>query len=268
MSDLSNRVVVVTGSSTGIGAATAMRCFESGASVVIHGRTLSAELNLIAQNIDPEYERLCMLPCDFSNIESLVPFVEECWKWKGRVDSWINVAGADILTGVARNEPFEKKLERLWQVDVRATTLLCREIGERMRAAGSKPTGHYSIVNIGWDQADQGFEGESGQLFGMTKGAVIALTKSLAQEYAPSVRVNCVSPGWIMTEWSNKASVYWQQRAQTESLMRRWGTPQDVADTLCFLASDKASFVSGQNWKINGGFRFGLKETAQNKFGS
>jgi 3-oxoacyl-[acyl-carrier protein] reductase len=113
--------------------------------------------------------------------------------------------------------------------------------------------GHGAIVNMGWDQAETGMAGDSGEFFAATKGAVMAATRSLAKSLAPEVRVNCVAPGWIRTEWGEQASAEWQERAQRESLLGRWGKPEDIARVACFLASPAAEFVNGQIIHINGG---------------
>ncbi len=109
------------------------------------------------------------------------------------------------------------------------------------------------ILNMGWDQAATGMEGDSGEMFAATKGAVMAFTRSLAKSLAPHVRVNCLAPGWIQTEWGATASEAWQQRAVAEALLDRWGTAEDVAKVARFLASDDASFITGQILDINGG---------------
>src|SRR6185436_1317432 len=95
--------------------------------------------------------------------------------------------------------------------------------GERMRAAGGGV-----ILNIGWDQAETGMEGDSGQLFGAVKAAVMAFTKSLALTLAPEVRVNCLAPGWIRTAWGEGASQASQDRVLRETQLGRWGMPADV----------------------------------------
>ena len=143
---------------------------------------------------------------------------------------------------------FEAKLAELWAVDVRATILLSREIGARMRAAGGGV-----IVNMGWDQAETGMEGDSGQLFATTKSAVMAFTKCLALSLAPEVRVNCLAPGWIRTAWGEQASAAWQDRAVREAALGRWGKPEDVAAVARWLVSPAASFVTGQVIRVNGG---------------
>jgi len=86
---------------------------------------------------------------------------------------------------------------------------------------------------------------------------VMAFTKSLACSLAPEVRVNCLAPGWIKTAWGEHASECWQERARRESLLQRWGTPEDVARVARFLASPAAEFITGQVIPVNGGLRRG-----------
>jgi 3-oxoacyl-[acyl-carrier protein] reductase len=154
----------------------------------------------------------------------------------------------DVLTGEASNWSFEEKLAALWKVDVVGTLRLSRAVGQRMRERG-----HGTMLNIGWDQAETGMAGDSGEMFAAVKGAVMAATRSLAKSLAPEVRVNCVAPGWIRTDWGEKASQHWQDRARRESLMGRWGTPEDIARTARFLVSPAAKFINGQVIAINGG---------------
>jgi 3-oxoacyl-[acyl-carrier protein] reductase len=98
-------------------------------------------------------------------------------------------------------------------------------------------------------------EGDSGELFAATKAAVMAFSRSLAKSLAPKVRVNCVAPGWIKTAWGAGASEAWQQRAVRESMLGRWGTPEDIAAAVHWLVSPQAAFVTGQTVNVNGGFR-------------
>jgi NAD(P)-dependent dehydrogenase (short-subunit alcohol dehydrogenase family) len=106
---------------------------------------------------------------------------------------------------------------------------------------------------MGWDQADTGMEGDSGQLFAATKGAVMAFTRSLALSLAPEVRVNCLAPGWIRTSWGEKASAVWQERVRRETPLGVWGEPQDIAAVARWLVSPAARYVTGQTIRINGG---------------
>jgi 3-oxoacyl-[acyl-carrier protein] reductase len=192
------------------------------------------------------------LRADLANAAEVARLAEDAWHWQDGIDLLVNNAGADVLTGAAGSWWFEQKLARLWQVDVLGCVLLSRNLGAKMKVRGRG-----AITNIGWDQAERGMAGDSGEMFGTTKGAVMAFTRSLAQSLAPQVRVNCLALGWIRTAWGEQASDYWQERAQRESLRERWGTPEDVAEAVRFLASPSADFITGQVIEVNGGFRFG-----------
>ncbi|NOY30053.1 MAG: SDR family oxidoreductase [Planctomycetes bacterium] len=239
---LAGKSAVVTGSSSGIGRAIAMHLAGAGAKVIVHGFQNYEVAEELATAL-----RGHALKSDLSLPEERTELVERCWQL-GPVDIWINNAGADVLTGQPADWSFEKKLERLWEVDVLGTLQLSREVGERMKQRGSGV-----ILNMGWDQAEIGMAGESGEMFATTKGAIMAFTRSLAKSLAPHVRVNCLAPGWIQTEWGEEASDYWQQRATSESLLQRWGTPEDVARAARFLVSPEASFITGQILHVNGG---------------
>ena len=126
---------------------------------------------------------------------------------------------------------------------------LARDLGARMKARGRG-----SIITIGWDQAETGMAGDSGELFAAVKGAVMCFTRSLALSLAPEVRVNCIAPGWIRTAWGETAGAAWQERVRRETPLGLWGLPEDVAAAAVWLASSAASFVTGQTIRsINGG---------------
>jgi NAD(P)-dependent dehydrogenase (short-subunit alcohol dehydrogenase family) len=116
-----------------------------------------------------------------------------------------------------------------------------------------KERGSGAILTMGWDQAESGMAGDSGQLFAASKGAVMSFTRSLALSLAPAVRVNCLAPGWIKTAWGERASKHWQERVRLETPLERWGTPEDVAQTAVWLASPGAAYITGQIVRINGG---------------
>ena len=239
---------VVTGSTSGIGRAIALALASQGADIVVHGGHQREEAVTTAEMVQDWGRAASIIMSDFSSSAARSEFVEHAWGWHGKIDLLINNAGADVLTGEASQGNFPEKLERLWQVDVLGTIELSRSIGERMRRRGGG-----SIINMGWDQAEWGMEGDSGEMFAATKGAIMAFTRSLAKSLAPTVRVNCVAPGWIKTDWGTSASTYWETRACHESLRRRWGTPEDVAAMVGFLASPAADFVTGQICHVNGG---------------
>jgi 3-oxoacyl-[acyl-carrier protein] reductase len=245
---LSGKRAVVTGASSGIGRAIALELATGGADMVVHCRRSLAEAENVAEQARHCGVRAFVVPADLRDDAACRRLVDEAWQALGGCDIWVNNAGADTLTGEAGQWPFERKLDELIAVDLRATIRLSRAVGERMRQAGGGV-----ILNMGWDQAETGIEGDSGQLFGAVKAAVLAFTKSLAVTLAPRVRVNCLAPGWIRTAWGEGASEIWQERAIRETPLGRWGTPEDVARVARFLCSDAARFITGQVVRVNGG---------------
>jgi 3-oxoacyl-[acyl-carrier protein] reductase len=247
MQPLLDQSAVVTGSSSGIGRSIALELASAGADVLVHARETRAGAEEVARAIRALGREATVVLADLSDPAEQDRLAAAAWSWR-EIDSWINNAGADVLTAGAWNAPFEDKLGTLWRVDVVATLRLSRNVGAQMRERGQGV-----IINMGWDQAESGMAGDSGELFSATKGAVMAATRSLAKSLAPQVRVNCLAPGWIRTEWGEQASAEWQERAARESLARRWGKPEDVARVAAWLASPAAQFVNGQIILINGG---------------
>ncbi len=243
---------MVTGASRGIGRAIALALSRAGAAVVVHaGRHLEAAEE-VAGTIRADGGEAVATAADLSDPPACHALVDRSWQWRGRFDVWVNNAGADILTTAAARWSFEEKIALLWSVDVAGTMRLARDAGMRMEKAGGGV-----VLNMGWDGAERGMAGTTAEVFAAAKGAVMAFTRSLAQSLAPAVRVNCIAPGWIRTQWGNQTSAGWQRRAVAESLRERWGTPEDVAQVARFLASPAADFLSGQVIAVNGGFRFG-----------
>lgn len=244
---LKGQTAVVTGSSTGIGRAIAIELCNAGANVLVHARQNGKDAEVVAVHARSRGQEARVVLADLSEPDQQDQFVKSAWDWRP-IDIWVNNAGTDVLTGEATGWSFEDKLAALWKVDVVASLRLSRAVGRRM-----VDRGHGVILNMGWDQADFGMAGDSGEFFTAVKGAVMAATRSLAKSLAPNVRVNCIAPGWIRTEWGEQASAEWQARAKRESLLARWGEPEDVARVACFLVSPAASFINGQIIPINGG---------------
>jgi 3-oxoacyl-[acyl-carrier protein] reductase len=243
----------VTGASGGIGRAIALELARQGADVLVHGHRRAVQAEETAAEIRALGRLATVQIADLADAAARKRVAAAAWYWRGCIDILVNAAGADVLTGEAGNWSFDRKLEALWQVDVLATIDLARSIGRCMKERGGPRS---VILNIGWDQAEQGMAGDSGEMFAAVKGAVMAFTRSLAQSLAPEVRVNCLAPGWIRTAWGQGASDYWQQRATRQALAGRWGTPEDVARAAAFLASPAADFITGQVLNVNGGFRY------------
>ena len=232
-SSLAGLRALVTGSTSGIGAAIAEALAARGAQVCTHGRRPAEGRHFTADLSEPtQVDRLA----------------EDAWNAVGGLELLVCNAGADTLTGKAAKWSFEEKLDALLAVDVKSTIRLARNVGARMKARGRG-----AIITIGWDQAETGMEGDSGQLFAAAKGAVMSFTRSLALDLAPEVRVNCVAPGWIRTAWGETAGAAWQERVRRETPLGVWGLPEDVAAAVVWLASPESGFITGQTIQVNGG---------------
>lgn len=243
------RRVVITGASSGIGAAIACEFAAAGADHVLIHCAKSVDLaENVAGQVAEYGAQTTVLAADFNDRGETVKFADKAWAESGPFDVWVNNAGVDLLTGAGRDLDYADKLDAVYTVDVRSTALLCRIIGQRM-----KEQGRGCLLNIGWDQADRGMEGDSGELFSASKNAIMGMSRSLSVSLAPEVRVNCIAPGWIQTAWGENASDVWQQRVLDETPLKRWGLPTDIAKAARFLASDDAAYITGQVVNVNGG---------------
>jgi 3-oxoacyl-[acyl-carrier protein] reductase len=238
---------LVTGGSTGIGRAIAIEFAKAGADVIIHFGKSAEAAEKTAQEVRATGQLSITLASNFGNDDRDV-FLNAAFSQWGGLDIWVNNAGVDVLTGESANASYEQKLQRLLEVDVQAGILIAKSVGQRMQQQGSGV-----ILTIGWDQSDRGMAGDSGELFAATKNAVMGFSRSLAVSLAPHVRVNCIAPGWIKTAWGSAASEGWQQRVIDETPLGRWGLPEDIAKLARFLASDDASYMTGQVINCNGG---------------
>jgi 3-oxoacyl-[acyl-carrier protein] reductase len=235
---------VVTGASSGIGRAIAETYAAEGAVVLLTHRASPDRAREVADAIGASVRQ-----ADLSTRDGCERLVAEAREELGRVDVWVNNAGADVLTGEAATWEWERKLDLLLAVDLKGTIACSYAIGEIMR--GQQTGG--AIVNMSWDQVTSGMAGENPQLFSAVKGGVLAFSKSLARSLAPAVRVNVLCPGWIETSFAEQADTEFRRSVADDTPLRRWGRPQDVANAALYLASPEAAFITGQAININGG---------------
>jgi 3-oxoacyl-[acyl-carrier protein] reductase len=245
---LDHKIVLVTGASSGIGRAIALRCARAGADLALTYRKNQSGAEATASEIRALGRRAEVLRVDISRPPEIETLVRELKKRFDRVDVWINNAGADILTGDAARLPRLEKLDLVLAVDLRGTVLASWAAVDLMRQKGEG-----AIINMAWDHVTLGMKGENPGLYSAAKGGIASFSKSLAREVAPDIRVNILAPGFIETAFGEEASPRFRQQVIDSTPLRRWGTPDDVAAAAVFLASDDAAFLTGQMISVNGG---------------
>jgi len=246
---LARKIVLVTGGSSGIGRAIAIACARAGAEVAITYRHNAEGAQETAGVIRQLGGRVEIRQLDVALESELETLASELHRTYGRVDVWINNAGADILTGAARSLAPLEKLDLLLRVDVRGTVLASWAAAGLMRSQA----GGGVIINLSWDHVTQGMAGENPVLYSVAKGAILSFSRSLARDVAPGIRVNVLAPGFIATAFEDEAPASWRQHVIEVTPLRRWGTPEDVAAAAVYLASDEAAFLTGQVIMVNGG---------------
>jgi len=247
---LAGKTVLVTGASRGIGRAIALACAAAGADVAVAYHTSRSAADDVAGAIRKLGRRAEVFAADTSQADEVRRLAADAGGALGRVDVWINNAGADVLTGKTATRSRVEKLDLLLGVDLRGTMLASWAAVELME---QQPDGGV-ILNMSWDHVlTGGVKGEYSQLFCAAKGGVYSFSRALARSVAPRIRVNVLGPGWIETAYGSTLDSATKQRITATIPLGRWGTPEDVAHAAVYLASDAAGYVTGQMLLINGG---------------
>lgn len=246
---LAGLAALVTGGSSGIGRAIALAAARAGADVALTYRSNEHGAREVARAIAALGRRGAVIHLELTDESSLRRLGPAAREALGRLDVWINNAGADILTGPGAALSTTEKLDLLLAVDLRGTMLASWHAAELL---GAQDQGGV-IINMSWDQVLTGMAGMNPQLYAAVKGGVLAFSKSLARSVAPRVRVNVLAPGWIDTAFGAGLNDEIRRKVADSTPLERWGTPEDVAGAAVFLASPAASFLTGQTILVGGG---------------
>ncbi|MBM3267876.1 MAG: 3-oxoacyl-ACP reductase FabG [Candidatus Sericytochromatia bacterium] len=238
------RTVLVTGGSTGIGRGIALRAAAEGAAVIVnfaHGDALAAEtLALIADRGGSAIAH----KADVSNRAAVQDMIDRIAVAYGRLDVLIT------SHGIVRRGKLAEISDAMWDdvldLNLKGTFLACQAAAEVMLRRGQG-----SIVNI---SSMRGIEGSATSChYAAAKAGVIALTKSLARELAPVIRVNSVAPGYVDTRIQAELTPQQREKIIADTPLKRFGSPEDIAAAALFLASDDAGFITGQTVLADGG---------------
>lgn len=242
---LENKVVFITGSTRGIGQATANICASHGATLILHGRDEAALAQLsndITNLYNVEVHTITYDVLDTEEIKKAFTWIK---KNLGHLDILVNNAGVldDALLGMVN----EKQVSNTFGVNIEAVIYHMQYASRLMMKQKSG-----SIINV---SSIIGRTGNAGQtVYGASKAAVIGATYSAAKELAPNnIRVNAVAPGFIETDMTKQLPEEKYGQRLSEIKMGRIGKPEEVANTILFLASDLSSYVTGQVIGVDGG---------------
>jgi NAD(P)-dependent dehydrogenase (short-subunit alcohol dehydrogenase family) len=233
--DLHGQVALVTGGTKGIGAAIADRLAEAGATVVVCGRT------------EPEASAHPFHACDVRDPDQVAALVADVVADHGRLDIAVNNAGGSPSVPAADASP--RFTEAIIRLNLLGPIQVAQAANNVMQAQASGG----SIVNVGSVSGLRPSPGTAA--YGAAKAGLLNVTQTLAIEWAPKVRVNAVSAGLVATEDSldHYGGPDGLARVAATVPMGRFGTPDDVADAVAFLASPLASYVTGANLLLHGG---------------
>lgn len=238
------KTVLVTGGTKGIGKAIALAFLQRGYQVLLNyfndeETAVRTQNELNSLGFNPVLFR-----ADVSSEEQVEQMFKEVLNLYGKIDVLVNNAGISLVSQI--QDTTLADWERVIGVNVRGVFLCCREVAKSMIANGGG-----SIINIASIWGEVGASCES--VYSASKGAVIAFTKALAKELAPSlVRVNCVSPGVIDTQMNSRLSESEMQELIWQIPLGRLGTGEDVAEACLYLA--ESDYVTGEVLSVGGGF--------------
>ena len=247
MIDLKDKVVVITGASRGIGAATALKFADAGASLVLNYFKHEADAALVAREARKRGVRAITFCADVSKFEDVRALFEQTIAEFGRVD--VLVANAGVWTGAPIDELDERTWQETIEINLKGVYASCH-----FAAAHLKRQRGGAIITVSSTAGQRGEANHSH--YAASKGGVISFTKSLASELGPyGITVNSVAPGWVDTDMS--AEPLHNQREVPGILagipLRRIATADDIAGPILFLASDLARHITGEVLNVNGG---------------
>jgi NAD(P)-dependent dehydrogenase (short-subunit alcohol dehydrogenase family) len=246
--DFAGKQVLITGASRGIGYATAQEFLEQGARVAVNGRTEQSVATAIAELGGGD--RLIAAPGSVGTVDGCEAIVRAAVDGLGGLDVLVNNAGVSI------DATIEKSDEAIWDetidVNLKGTFFCVRAALPALRTSAG------AIVNVA---SVSGLQGSAeGSVYCASKGGVVNLTRALAMELAPDIRVNCVCPGWVDTDMLRRDYVDLaddpaaaEREAIEEAPLKRVATAEEIAKAIAYLASHDARFITGAALPIDGG---------------
>lgn len=245
MRNLEGKVAIITGASRGIGSAIARQLSALGAKVVVNYSNNTVKAEEVVEEITKSGEQAVAIKADVSNIKDVERLFSETITKFGKVDILVNNAG--VILYKLLSDVTEEEFDKLFNINVKGTYFACQQAMKHMEDNGK-------IINFSTSVVGSMFPAYS--VYAATKGAVEQITRQLAKEFGPKkITINAVAPGPINTELFNVGKTDEQIEAIRQmNSFGRIGEPDDVANAIEFLVSDKAQWITGQTLRINGGY--------------
>ena len=244
------KVVLITGGSRGIGKSTAIEFAKNGYNIIINylSDDKSAEhiKSFLVENYDVD---VMTYKCDVKDELKVKCMVEDIINYFGRIDVLVNKASIaiDTLVEDKNKDDFKKILD---------TNLIGPFILSRSVAKVMMENKKGSIINVSSTNAIDTYY-EYSLDYDASKAALISLTHNLAKYYAPYIRVNAVAPGWVDTDMNKNLSLDYIKKECEDIYLKRFGKPEEIAKAIYFLASDNASYITGEVLRVDGGYNHG-----------
>jgi len=243
--EFKDKVVLVTGSSRGIGRSIAISFAKEGANVVINYKNSDIDASL-TQKIISSYKVKCLcVKADISNENEVKNMVNKIMNEFGKIDILVNNAG------IALDSEFEDKTLESWQETLN-TNLLGTFLTSKYIGSSMVEQKYGKIINISSTNGINTIFPYSAD-YDASKAALINLTKNLAIQYAPYVNVNSVAPGWVDTLMNADLPKSYIKEETSKILLKRFAEPEEIANVVLFLASDKSRYITGEIIKVSGG---------------
>lgn len=240
------KTAIVTGASKGIGATIASRLNELGYNLVLNYMSNTSSMEELINSFTNKQTENLIIQCDISSYEDAKNLVDAAYEKFKAVDALINNAGItkDNILPLMSEEEFDLVID----TNLKGTFNCCRHIAKRMMKQK-----YGRIINI---SSVVGLAGNAGQVnYSASKAGVIGMTKSMARELGKkNILVNAIAPGFIQTEMTDKIPEDIKIEMMKNIPLNKLGQPEDIADAVEFLISDKASYITGQVLSVNGGF--------------
>lgn len=241
-----NKTVIITGSSRGIGAATAEYFAKKNFNVVINYLTGEQEANTLKERLINEYGiKAITIKADVSKEEDCLKILEETKSNFNTIDVLVNNAGIAIDTTL--EDKTVENFRKILDVNLIGVFLMCKHIGTYMKDV----QGYGSIVNISSTNGIDSFYPYSLD-YDASKAGVISLNHNFASLYAPTVRVNCIAPGWVNTEMNKELGEEYEAEESKGILLGRFAEPSEIAEAIYFVGAE-STYMNDSIIKVDGG---------------